>query len=102
MLRFCTVSAVPAARPFISSSEGCLRMPFSALALYAQAAQPAAGAGELSTNTDIIHLVTQESLVGIAVLLILLIFSAVSWGVVLNKMWVFRRAESQTATFLSV
>ena len=39
-------------------------MPFYALALQAQGTQPAAGAGELSTNTDIIHLVSQESCLG--------------------------------------
>ena len=77
-------------------------MPFYALALQAQGTQPAAGAGELSTNTDIIHLVSQESYLGLGVLLILLLFSAISWGIVLYKIWVFRRAESQTATFLSV
>ena len=77
-------------------------MPFYALALQAQGTQPAAGAGELSTNTDIIHLVSQESFVGLGVLLILLLFSAISWGIVLYKMWVFRRAEGQTATFLGV
>ena len=74
-------------------SEGCLRMPFYALALQAQGTQPAAGAGELSTNTDIIHLVSQESYLGLGVLLILLLFSAISWGIVLYKIWVFRRAE---------
>jgi biopolymer transport protein TolQ len=79
-----------------------LRTPFYALALQAQGAQPAAGAGELSTNTDIIQLVSRESYVGLAVLLILLLFSAISWGIVLYKMWVFRRAEGQTSTFLNV
>src|SRR5687768_11281757 len=102
MLRFCTVSAVPAARPFISSSEGCLHLPFSALALYAQAAQPAAGAGELSTETDIVRLIADASPLSKAVLLVLLIFSAVSWGVILYKLWAYRHAESQSSTFLNV
>ena len=37
-----------------------------------------------------------------AVLLILLIFSAVSWGIILYKFWQFRRAERQSARFLDV
>lgn len=77
-------------------------MPFSALALYAQAAQPAAGAGELTSNTDIVHLIAQASPLIWAVLLILLLFSAVSWGIIFYKLWVFRRAERQTETFLNV
>jgi biopolymer transport protein TolQ len=36
------------------------------------------------------------------VLLILLIFSAVSWAVIFYKLWVYRRAEQQSSTFLGV
>ena len=68
----------------------------------AQAAQPEAGAGELTTNTDIVRLVADASPLAKVVLLILLIFSAVSWGIILYKFWTFRRAERQTATFLGV
>ena len=53
-------------------------MPFFALALYAQAAQPEAGSGELSTNTDIVTLLVDASPLAKAVLLILLLFSAIS------------------------
>ena len=35
-------------------------------------------------------------------LVILLIFSVVSWAIVLYKAWAFRRIERQTATFLDV
>jgi biopolymer transport protein TolQ len=77
-------------------------MPFYALALYAQAAQPGAGSGELTTNTDIVQLVARAGPVSKAVLLILLLFSAVSWAVILYKIWMFRRAERQTVTFLNV
>jgi biopolymer transport protein TolQ len=79
-----------------------LHLPFYALALYAQAAQPAAGAGELSTDTDIVRLIADASPLSKAVLLVLLLFSAISWGVILYKIWSYRRAESQTATFLNV
>ncbi|MBA2260092.1 MAG: MotA/TolQ/ExbB proton channel family protein [Acidobacteria bacterium] len=37
-----------------------------------------------------------------AVLVLLLIFSAVSWGVILYKFWQFSRAGRHTATFLDV
>ena len=77
-------------------------MPVSALARFAQAAQPEAGAGELTTNTDIVRLIADASPLAKVVLLILLIFSAASWGIILYKFWTFRRAERQTATFLGV
>jgi len=77
-------------------------MPFSALALYAQAAQPAAGAGELNDQTDIVRLIADASPLSQIVLLILLLFSAISWGITLYKIWTYRRAEAQTATFLGV
>ncbi|RPJ79022.1 MAG: Tol-Pal system subunit TolQ [Acidobacteria bacterium] len=37
-----------------------------------------------------------------AVLLILIVFSVVSWGITLYKLWTFRRAERQTSKFLDV
>ena len=77
-------------------------MPVYALALYAQAAQPEAGSGELVSNTDIVKLIADASPTAKVVLLILLIFSAISWGIILYKTWVYNRAGRQTATFLSV
>jgi biopolymer transport protein TolQ len=79
-----------------------LRTPgYYALALVAQdASQPAAGAGEV--NTDIIHLVSEASLAVQAVMVILLIFSAISWGIIFYKLWQFNRSERQTSTFLDV
>ena len=79
-----------------------MRTPFFALALFAQSAQPEAGSGELARNSDIVRLVADATLVGKVVLLILLIFSAVSWAVIFYKIWVYRRAEQQSSTFLSV
>jgi biopolymer transport protein TolQ len=76
-------------------------MPLFALAQSASA-PPAAGAGELDRSTDIVTLVTDATVVGKIVLLILLIFSAVSWAVIFYKIWVFRRSEQQSATFLGV
>ena len=77
-------------------------MPFFALAQFAQGAPPEAGTGELDRSTDIVRLVADATLVGKIVLLILLIFSAVSWAIIFYKIWAFRRAEQQTATFLGV
>ncbi len=74
-------------------------MSVDALALYAQAAQPDAGAGQL--NTDLLRLVF-GSWFSIGVLSILLLFSAVSWGIILYKTFVYRRAARQTQTFLAV
>lgn len=74
---------------------------YYALALYAQeASQPAAGAGEV--NTDILHLIADASPVAKVVLVILLVFSALSWGVILYKIWQFNRSARQSATFLDV
>jgi biopolymer transport protein TolQ len=79
-----------------------LLIPFFALAQAASSAQPAAGAGELDRNTDIVRLVADATVVGKIVLLILLIFSAISWAVIFYKIWAFRRSEQQSATFLGV
>ncbi len=79
-----------------------MHIPVYALALLAQAAQPETGSGELSTNTDIIQLVLQGSWLSNGVLLILLAFSAIGWGITLYKMFTFRRASRQTSTFLDV
>ncbi len=76
-------------------------MPLFALAQSASA-PPAAGAGELDRSSDIVTLVAGATVVGKIVLLILLIFSAISWAVIFYKIWVFRRSEQQSATFLGV
>jgi biopolymer transport protein TolQ len=82
--------------------EVLLLIPFSALALFAQGAQPEAGSGQLDRSTDIVRLVADATVVGQIVLLILLVFSAVSWAVIFYKIWAFRKSEQQSATFLSV
>jgi biopolymer transport protein TolQ len=76
-------------------------MPFSALALYAQAAQPEAGSGDQIT-TDIVQLVRDASLLSQVVLFILLLFSAISWGVILFKIFSYKRADRQSDTFIDV
>lgn len=76
-------------------------IPVYALALRAQAAQPEAGSGE-PDPTNLVELVWNAPWLSKAVLLSLVIFSAVSWGIILYKVWTFRRAESQTSSFLAV
>jgi len=73
-----------------------------ALALVAQAAQPEAGSGELAAGTDILTLIAEATVVVKAVMLILLVFSAVSWAIIFFKLWTYRRAEEQSSTFLGV
>jgi biopolymer transport protein TolQ len=78
-------------------------MPVYALALMTQVAgQPDAGAGELTRNHDIVTLLADATPLAKVVLLILLLFSAVSWAIILYKIVVYRRAERQSATFLNV
>ena len=81
-----------------------MRTSFLALALFAQAAQPDAGSGELTRTggTDIVRLLADASPLSKVVLAILLLFSAISWGIILYKLWVYRRSERQSETFLGV
>jgi biopolymer transport protein TolQ len=51
---------------------------------------------------NLLGLVVRSSPIAKFVLLILAIFSVASWGVILYKLWTFRRAERQSATFLDV
>lgn len=70
-----------------------------ALALQ-ELAGPAAETAE--TATDVISLVSRTGLIEQLVLAILVLFSVVSWGIVLYKAWAFRKAEAHTAQFLDV
>jgi biopolymer transport protein TolQ len=100
MLRFSDLRCPSGA--YSRDAEVRLRTPgLFALALFAQGAgDPAAGAGQV--DTDIVHLVANASPTAKVVLAILLIFSAISWGIILYKLWQFRRAARQTSTFLEV
>ncbi len=71
---------------------------FLALAWQEQGSVPAAGG--LGGNVG--ELIARSSAVSQAVLLILALFSIVSWGVILQKFWQFRRASRQSAAFLDV
>jgi biopolymer transport protein TolQ len=51
---------------------------------------------------DLISLVARSSLVAKLVLLVLILFSVASWGVILYKLWTLSRAERQSSQFLEV
>ena len=68
------------------------------LALQAQAGVSPEG----SPNTDIVSLIARSGPIPKAVLVILALFSIASWGVILYKLYLFRRVDRQTGTFLDV
>jgi len=70
---------------------------FVTLAFQAQVA-PDSGPG----GVDFVKLIAGANWLSKSVLLILLLFSAVSWGIILYKVWQYRRAERDTGTFLQV
>jgi biopolymer transport protein TolQ len=70
---------------------------FVAVAFQASAA-PDPGTG----GVDFITLIAEATWLSKSVLLILLLFSAVSWGIILSKVWQYRRASRDTGTFLQV
>lgn len=70
---------------------------YAALALQAQGA-PDSGTG----GVDFVHLIANANWLAKSVLLILLLFSAVSWGIILFKTLQFRRGSRDSATFLQV
>jgi biopolymer transport protein TolQ len=73
-----------------------LGSPFFALLLQGQA-----GVASDSSATSILNLITRSYLT-MGVLFILAMISIVSWGIILSKLWVFRRSREQTAQFLDV
>ncbi len=74
-----------------------LGSPLLALLQQAQGAPTPEGGASPSFYELVPH-----SAVARVVLLILAVFSIVSWGIILYKLWTFRRSERQTASFLDV
>ena len=72
----------------------------SAFALMVQGAEGPAGTGDV--QTDFVKLLGEGGAIAQIVLVILLIFSLISWAVIFYKFWQFARAERQTKTFLDV
>ena len=54
------------------------------------------------TSTSIVRLIADSSTISKAVLLLLALFSVVSWSVILFKLWTFQKASRQSASFLDV
>jgi biopolymer transport protein TolQ len=80
-------------------AEGLLRL----LGLYGLALQvQGAASSDQGSGQDIISLVARSSPVAKLVLLVLILFSVASWGVILYKLWALNRAERQSAAFLDV
>jgi biopolymer transport protein TolQ len=73
-----------------------LGSPLLALLLQAQGGTVSEGSA-----TSILELITRSYLT-LGVLFILGMMSIVSWGIILYKLWVFRRAQRQTAQFIDV
>ena len=72
-----------------------------ALLLYAQGgAAPQTASAEV--QTDVVSLVLRSGPVAKFVLFVLLLFSAVSWGVILYKLWQFQRARAHSTRFIDV
>ena len=97
MIQFCH-RAVPAAHSYVA--EGRLRTlgsPLLALLL-----QAPGGVVPESTSPTMVGLVARSSPISKVVLLILTLFSVVSWSIILYKLWTFRRSERQTGSFLDV
>jgi len=73
-----------------------LGSPFAALLL-----QASTGVVSEGTGSSIFQLITRSYLT-LGVLFVLGMMSIVSWGIILYKLWVFKRTERQTAQFLDV
>jgi biopolymer transport protein TolQ len=82
-----------------AGSEGSLHtLGCFVLALHVQAqdAAPVAGTG------SVVEIITSAGPINQVVLLILILFSIVSWAIILYKTWAYRKVERQTGTFLDV
>ena len=70
---------------------------------YAALALQATGAPDPGTGGfDIVQLIADATWFSKSILLLLLLFSAISWGIILLKIWQYRRASRDTGTFLQV
>jgi biopolymer transport protein TolQ len=82
--------------------EACLRT----LGCYAIALAQGAGLPSqtepVPSSSDLVSLVARSSPLSKVVLIILLGFSALSWAIILLKLWQFRRAERQSSSFIDI
>jgi biopolymer transport protein TolQ len=75
---------------------------YGTLVLAFQAQDPAGVAAAPGSSTDLISLIAHASPLAWFVLLVLLLFSAISWGIIVHKQRQFTKARRQTATFLDI
>jgi biopolymer transport protein TolQ len=79
-------------------AEGSLRL----LGTYVLALQVQGAAGSDAAGQDVFALVARSSPIAKLVLLVLILFSITSWGIILFKLWALNRAERQSTAFLDV
>jgi len=72
------------------------------IALLMQAQGGAAPEGAVASSTSIVRLVRESNPISQGVLLMLLLLSIISWGIILYKLWTYRAADKHTAQFLDV
>ena len=89
----------PAVTESLGGVEGVIRF-VAALAL--QPDMDVGGESAGAFGSGILSLILRSSLLSQVVLVTLLVFSIVSWGIILFKLWQFRRVEAQTNTFVEV
>ena len=64
--------------------------------------QEQGGAVPVGTNSSLLTLVAGSSPLSKSVLITLALMSIASWAIILYKLWVFRRSERQSSSFLDV
>ena len=64
--------------------------------------QEQGGAVPLGTNSSLLTLIVGSSPLSKAVLITLALLSVASWAIILYKLWVFRRSQQQSSSFLDV
>jgi biopolymer transport protein TolQ len=70
--------------------------------IFALLMQAQSGAVSGDTDSSILGLIARSTPISKAVLLILALMSVGSWAIILYKLWVFRRSEQQSTSFLDV
>ena len=73
------------------------------LGMYVLALQVQGAAGsDPAAGQDVFELVARSSPISKLVLLVLILFSVTSWGIILFKLWALNRAERQSTAFLDI
>jgi biopolymer transport protein TolQ len=72
------------------------------IALLMQAQAGVVSEGSATSSTSIVRLVRESNPISQGVLVLLLLLSIISWGIILYKLWMYRGANKHTAQFLEV